>query len=557
MARERWMLPVSALALGGSVLLSGCGDEEKVIVSAEAAIQVTVAAAPTSLDTGEKVSVQGAVDTDAVGPFTYQWKASGGTFSDAKAESTGWTAPDEPAVYTLALIVSDGNDVGLGKTDVTVGSYVPAESLFYRGASYCALCHDGGQGGDQHDVWAASKHASAMGLLTNIGEGEDGYCLPCHTVGSNGLHANPALNNGGYDETAVPRLAGVQCENCHGPAGRHHAVDISLDAAVCGSCHSGELHHPTYNEWLESGHAQIVSGTQGARCAKCHNGLYAGEYLNNPEGFHDPTSDPAATAPIACVVCHVAHGSANPGSLRDASVTDRVLPNSQLVENAGAGRLCMACHNGRRTEGDVDKQITNGDKHLGPHHSVQGDMLAGVNAYERIREGFPWSTSRHILVEDACIACHTHRHGNPDAGEREYTGHDFGPTLQACERCHGVLTDFSDVMAKFDYDGDTQTEGVQDEVTGLLDLLKNAILDASASEAQRDSLLADFEENVGKAHITTQAQRKAAYNWAFVSFDGSLGVHNATYAIQLLQQSILSLNPDLLPAEAHILRESN
>jgi hypothetical protein len=208
----------------------------------------------------------------------------------------------------------------------------------------------------------------------------------------------------------------------------------------------------------------------------------------------------------------------------------------------------MSCHNGRRSSDDVDGQIEDGSAHLGPHHSVQGDMLAGVNAYERVDSTFAWSSSLHILAEDACVTCHTHPHeGDPEAGIPSFTGHSFLPTVEACASCHGEIEDFEEVPAKQDFDGDGTIEGVQLEVDGLLVILEETIIDASTSDAARDSLLADFEGNIGDATITTVDQRKAGYNWAYVSFDGSRGVHNATYAVQLLQQSTLFLDPGGLP----------
>jgi hypothetical protein len=432
------------------------------------------------------------------------------------------------------------------------------------GVAYCATCHGPeGQAPRVYEAWAGSAHAGAIEALQAIGQGENAYCLPCHTVGSKGLNADPALNNGGYDETAVARLADVQCENCHGPASDHSAVsvgsvEVTIDADVCGQCHT-DAHHPTYDEWQESGHSNNSnSAALRASCAKCHNGLFADEYLNNPEGFTNPTSDPTVRAPISCAVCHDPHGNENPGSLRDAAVTDRSLPNAQIVEVAGAGRLCMSCHNGQRSTGDVNTQINSGTRDFGPHHSCQGDMLAGVNAYQGVNGSFPWTTSRHILVEDACVTCHTHpNEGDPQNGIANFTGHTFEPTVEACLPCHGDLDSFEDVRAKQDYDGNGTIEGIQIEVEGLLDILRETIIEASATTEDSLALVANFSGSLGDTLTTTVNQRKAAYNWAFVSYDGSKGVHNATYSVQLLQQSILFLDHGALPKRAHVLRREN
>lgn len=558
--KRAWVAGVSLLS---AALLPGCGTEKTVVTPPVSPISVVVTATPEALDSGGRVIVE-ATAAGGSGAYTYQWKAGAGQFASASADSTVWTAPDDAGIYTLTVIVSDGHDAGVGHHDVGVATYLPSETPFYRGAAYCATCHAGGVGGDQYGHWKQSPHASAISSLSAIGMDRSGACLPCHTVGSKGLLADPARNNGGYDETAVPRLAGVQCENCHGPGSQHpnaefDSVHESMDASLCGGCHN-DAHHPTYEEWQESGHSAVV--TEAAlrnSCAKCHNGYFSADFLDNPEGFVNPAANPTTSLAVTCAVCHEPHGNENPASLRNAAVTDRALPNGVLVARAGAGRLCMACHNGRRTSTDVNGQITNGSGHLGPHHSVQGDMLTGVNAYQGVNPNFPWASSKHLLVEDGCVTCHTHPHeGDPENGIANFMGHTFEPTVEACQPCHGTLADFGDIMAKNDYDGDGAIEGVQGEVQGLLDHLEVAIVARvrARDAVSGDALAADFEGKVGDKTITTEDERKAAYNWAFVSFDGSHGVHNATYAVQLLQQSILLLSPTELSAGAYILRQA-
>lgn len=564
------MKPVrSALVLGFVLLISmlavGCGDEEIVMVPAEAPIRVSVIATPESLDTGERVALRAVVETTGQRSLTYSWLSSMGSFTNARTESTVWIAPDEPGAYGLAVVVTDRSAVGIGNATVAVGAYNPAVTPSYLGASYCAVCHNGGVGGDEFATWSQSAHAGALGALTAIGQGNNQFCLGCHTVGTYGIDADPGVpvDNGGYDETAVERLAGVQCENCHG-AGSGHPGDqeesplaISLDASLCGECHNGE-HHPTYDEWDESAHSEVIEEeAKRAACAKCHNGIESVRYLDDPEGYTQLPADPTEIAPVVCVVCHDPHGNDNPSNLRDAAVTDRALPNAVLVEAAGAGRLCMACHNGRRTDTQVEGQIQNGGR-FGPHHSVQGDMLAGVNAYERVDTTFTFASSKHILVQDACVTCHTHPHeGDIENGIANFTGHNFEPQLEACQPCHGELDDFEDVAAKDDYDGDGAVEGVQEEVDGLLDLLEATIVATARSPEAAAALTADFEGELGDTTVTTVAQRKAAYNWTFVSYDGSRGVHNATYSIQLLQRSILSLDPAALDSRAILLTQSD
>ncbi len=561
--KRMMMMLLALVALNLSFVGCGDDDDDGPVGVADPAIKVTITATPSTTDTGMKVAVSAAAvvsDPSKLDGLVYQWLSAAGSFSDASAESTSWTAPDSAGLFTVTVTVTNGDDVGIDTKDIIVGAYVALTDPFYRGASaYCVNCHNGGVG-DQYTTWVNTPHAGAIDALAAIGMDENENCLGCHTVGTyglvDGIPGTDDLDNGGYDETAVARLAGVQCENCHGPGSEHANngnfgnIHISMDAQLCGQCHTDE-HHPTFDEWETSGHgsgAATEDGFQTFRtgCAKCHNGVEAVTYLDDPLNYEEPASV-TETAKIVCATCHDPHSDENHHQLRNASVTDVILPNSVIVEDAGAGRLCMSCHNGRRQDFDVIEHIFEGSSHFGPHHSVQGDMLKGVNAYEEIDESFTFASSKHLLVKDGCVHCHTHGHdGDLANGIPNFTGHTFEPTVEACFECHGTISDFADIGAKEDYDGDGSVEGVQGEVEGLLETLEAIIIADCATGDCTDSLTVDFEHFIGDTLLTSVDQRKAAYNWTFVKFDGSTGVHNRTYAVQLLQQSIEFLDDSAL-----------
>jgi hypothetical protein len=178
-------------------------------------------------------------------------------------------------------------------------------------------------------------------------------------------------------------------------------------------------------------------------------------------------------------------------------------------------------------------------------------MLAGTGAYEALAPSFPFTSSRHLAVRDGCVHCHTH----PHEGDIAFTGHTFEPTVESCEECHGVITDFDQILAKEDFDGDLAIEGVQHEVEGLMTLLQAAIIDASVSPEDSLALEQDFHAAIGDTNVSTRRQREAGYNLIFVENDKSHGVHNTTYTVQLLQQSILAVNAPRMPHSAFILRE--
>jgi hypothetical protein len=214
----------------------------------------------------------------------------------------------------------------------------------------------------------------------------------------------------------------------------------------------------------------------------------------------------------------------------------------------------MNCHQSRN--GSVSNSIINypkglqtwnGGSSFGTHDSPQGDMLEGVNAvtYGKL---IPSSAHRSAL-SNTCADCHMQTVATTDPAFAQAGGHTFHMTynvvtngitntldkVDVCVQCHGSITSFD--MVKQDYNGDGITEGVQTEVQHLLDSLSKLLPNGSGV---MDGLV---KSPSAKTNWST-AFLGAAYNWQFVSMDGSLGVHNASYAVGLLKASITDLTGD-------------
>ena len=194
----------------------------------------------------------------------------------------------------------------------------------YAGQGNCGGCH-----GDKYTPWTQTAHASALSVLQSIGQGNNASCLPCHTVGFN----QPTGYTNGY--TA---LANVGCENCHGPAGWHKNSDhsvilpaVSLDPAICGSCHQGSV-HPTYEEYtttnswglyvgLSHSHTSQSSSTGCAFCHQANNRMVMlNEYNDQLAGRPHPltlwTGTNATAWTATCATCHDPHSSNQVAQLR-------------------------------------------------------------------------------------------------------------------------------------------------------------------------------------------------------------------------------------------------
>jgi hypothetical protein len=102
--------------------------------------------------------------------------------------------------------------------------------------------------------------------------------------------------------------------------------------------------------------------------------------------------------------------------------------------------------------------------------------------------------------------------------------------VAACQGCHGPeVTTFN--FPLLDYNGDGKIDGVQTEVQELLDQL-SAMLPPVGQPKTALTINATW----------TQPQLEAAYNWLFVTNDGSRGIHNTAYAVGLIKASIDDLN---------------
>ena len=307
----RWPIVALVVICVGAVL-AGCSDDTTTTTPTPA-LTATIAAAPTAPTTGSVVTLT--VTPSVAGTYTIKWTTDKGTFSRTDTTVVKWTAPDLDGTAQIAVLIGNATNAAAATKSLVVSNYTAAVEPHYMGAQTCNGCH---VHETKYTHWLTTGHAGALGVLSSIGMGSSPACLGCHTVGY-----DAGVANGGYDEQMVPRLANVQCENCHGPASAHVASGdnsvpetVTKQAALCGGCHNG-FHHPTYDEWAASGHSHIVyegtphsmDNTPAAEtgCAKCHNGLYAMDYLDNPGGFTNPTAV-TDTLNIACAVCHDPHG---------------------------------------------------------------------------------------------------------------------------------------------------------------------------------------------------------------------------------------------------------
>jgi predicted CXXCH cytochrome family protein len=366
----------------------------------------------------------------------------------------------------------------------------------YQGVNGCdgALCHD-----DVVSSWQGTPHSSAWDILNGSGEKMD-WCEGCHTTG-----AGDELHNGFNTTTDQPDyLRDVQCESCHGPdpmnASGGPASTVDFSAELCSNCHriaefggTERKYHPYYNDWINSSHSRSLNVSEGQvvtnpECRGCHVSQVAIVEVFEGGVFLGPLDDPQ---PITCQTCHDPHGSPNPYQLR-----------------APIDELCASCHH--------------------PTEGLPGDGFE--HPQSAMREGIsdiPASdvpTSRY-MESVLCADCHMYA----SAGPPRITGHEFKPRPEACAVCH---------------DGGTppQMDVAQSaaKISEWKDMAHACIFSAGTNITIASSHMSAAEQLGFSQTVRDQAQELfdlANYSISYVEADGSEGIHNPTYACDLLNYS--------------------
>lgn len=421
---------------------------------------------------------------------------------------------------------------------------------------------------------------------------EEGWEVPHGAVG------NWAAMLADYPATA--RLANVQCENCHGPqqTGAHGQADArtSVSSDVCGACHGEPPRHGRFQQWEESAHADYtlaIDRATNASCGRCHVAQGFLAWLpqleaGNPGNIEAEITWSAETAePVTCVVCHDPHdqgktsGEPNTATVRIEGNTP-MLPAGFKVIGAGRGALCMTCHNSRNSERN-DAAMPVADDRV-PHTASQTDVLMGENAYF-VSVG---QRSPHSLIEDTCSKCHMELSPPPAEFSRQGAGtnHSFEASRDICTSCHGVFTGgtlddavhggleelklaIEEAIAKeivaqtsagstvtlvkmgpdesdVNIVGDSQVTGVEFlETHGRLAM--NIAVDGTVYEhvrLARDTEVTDPDGKVVGTLIGSDAGQliaKAGWNYFLIEGDGSEGVHNPSFTLEVVSASVDAL----------------
>jgi len=457
-------------------------------------------------------------------------------------------------VLTMAM---NGTNCGVGPTlpPITGDSGLTGK---YVGAERCSQCHN-----NVHADWKQTLHAGALETLEAIGQDKNAACLGCHTVGYG--------DTGGYQSRALTNsLAGVQCENCHGPGGEHAAnvndealrPKIDISASVCGTCHTGD-HHPNFEDWQMSKHAAVnpelvtrfAAGNSLQSCGKCHSGDYFFNAVIKGESIPDnylqgKTSEQMAG--ITCAICHNPHARTGnavmPDTDRDYQLRYKQVtfpaPSNSLADAQDPTRfnICGQCHHARNNVWT--------DTARDPHPSDQanvffGEMPLPVAFPEPI---VPNRASVHLNAAEQCSTCHVARKPFEEGIAPAVSGHTFEINFLGCVSCHGSVDVSKAKLAALEAEMEFRL-GLVEDALNAWSARSTALCSAFAHTGPCWEFTSEGGMNsAGQAKIP-DGIKKARYILYYVKAGGGNGAHNPDYVREalILAEEYAATAPDGVP----------
>jgi hypothetical protein len=405
----------------------------------------------------------------------------------------------------------------------------------------CGQCHP------QIYEWKNSPHNIAKPLTSSTGT-----CLKCHQ-GQGFVQFSDGL-----PLTAPAVFQPQTCGVCHDP----HSADTGRSqlrfikeatlpdnitkvqlgkGAVCAECHNSRRDTTlaaTITARTAPHDSTVAEVFGGANVYKFNSS--DPDYAMSPHARPDKFIIPGATETDGCATCHLktAYLNGSSGATYDA------IGGHTLKMEAGDGVTILATEvsSGTATFDAAKTRITFASGNL--MSAVKpGDTItvtAGANAGSTFTVSAV-DTGRSVKVVQTPVS------GDATAWSILQTRKLL---TQACTQCHPVGNDFN-VTARADYDGNGIIEGVQTEFDSLMVQLSAAI-DAKLtaltgvtpttwSHTSTKYTNAVDGTKTFKSDASWDNVYKAAYHYILLSREGSHGVHNTGFAIDLLRKSIKAL----------------
>lgn len=250
-------------------------------------------------------------------------------------------------------------------------------------------------------------------------------CLMCHKRDQKVMALFQGVH-GALDNSRSP-MAGLQCEACHGPMGKHNrggkepmisfgaGSKLSSDSqnSVCLGCHND----PKQMAWHNSLH-----NLEHVACADCHQVHAAEDPMLNPLRINEActschtrakadmnkrSAHPLKWDRMTCIDCHNPHGSLTESALKQTSLNttcygchaDKRGP--VLWEHAPVVENCANCH---KAHGSVNESLLKArvpqlcqQCHADDGHAARAVAQGGNSAFG---------------AGKSCLNCHSQIHGS-------------------------------------------------------------------------------------------------------------------------------------------------
>jgi hypothetical protein len=363
---------------------------------------------------------------------------------------------------------------------------------------------------------------------------------------------------------AVALLLG--CEGPAGPAGATGAAGPEGPAGpagadqneTCTQCHDDDIRIVVRQlQWGMSKHGsgENVNRATSTTCGICHGHEGFAERAESGFTITAATASTDNPTPINCRTCHEIHTTYTEADFaRVTSDPVTMILNGEEID-VGEANICAQCHQPRPRDPfpviDAVGDFTITSSHWGPHHSVQGGLLKGTGGLE-----FTGSKSYGVHIHGnltnnpkGCITCHMAPALGIEAG-----GHTFavryipegeaGPepevgNEEGCETsgCHESGLNVSDTdLLLFDHN----------DLRSYVELLVETMVTYMKGQGWLD---VDGHVNASSTTplVVTNNEAAAIWNLLYIEEDHSLGVHNPTYAIALLTNTLEKLGQAVPP----------
>lgn len=392
-------------------------------------------------------------------------------------------------------------------------------------------------------------------------------------------------------------LAGFILTSCEGPMGQ--AGNNAND--VCITCHNTPNMDTKLAEYHLSKHYFGTTSARNTKyCARCHT--KEGFLEITGQGKYVVSNDIPNGTRIDCQTCHKHRAFDFAGDtvsfiLRTNTPVALNYYNNLKTEDFGEiNNLCVTCHQIRGVTAvnwtdatvtpnviktfnqlpffplDNSKESTTVKFQVGTNFSVhdgnQSNLFKGINGYEYAGKTYT-RTWKHSA--NACTDCHM----NDYDPATKTGGHTLIVNEAACTKCHNGVDKITPVQTLINakrielaelltsrkvFKKSTNASGVvsytaeptHDFLGTLFPTTASATLYATALAGANTvspttglvvyantvtmAVDADYANRIGREW--KYGELGAAYNYGYINSELSLGVHNPTYALQLLQNSI-------------------